>query len=363
MCRIKCSYCECFLFEAENECRKCGKRMDGHKELWLPFDEDIFSYCGACVPDKGSKFLESWTIGPWGRKNYELFNALKYREALKYGWLYECKKCRELWFLYESRRKIRHIAQEKVGMLFEWNEGEEKITDEAKKILINIKPTPPDKHRTKFFENIYIPCECEFNDGTKHDKCLIWIKSFPSFIEDGYAGDRDMFRVRSINSVKTIKPSKYSYSYDVRLAIANREEISNGWAPVTIKTPSNKLFTINSCSNFGLIAGINGSEFKVVSKNDYDKCERLTIDKNEEEYFWKDTKFISADFDVVFSDACFVPSPAVKYLRAIIKDNNNKKQSLVDFAAMLELDERTLIAAANRRYPLKKWQEIEILNS
>jgi hypothetical protein len=182
----------------------------------------------------------------------EQFPTLKLIESWKFGYLYQCSKCSDSWFLDEDNF-IKRIPNNLLLLAHKWNHSSLTLSTSMIDSLVKIVGI------VNYGKDcITIPCSIRNTSGLQHEKAVTLIsKKPPSFFW------HEPEIVYWPNEIEFIMPSLFALSLEVRKASSEKKEVSMGFSPVGIVDKQGREYTLPYTSDFFDSNGVKGNDISL----------------------------------------------------------------------------------------------------
>jgi hypothetical protein len=207
--------------------------------------------------------------------SFDEFPQLQPVEPWKFGYLYQCSKCRRFWFLHESRHSIRRIQDHLLPLCRHWNTTSLTLDTTNLSALASIGGIANKKRTT-----LTIPCSVQNVSGRYHEKAVVLVSKQPPYFW------YQPTMVHWADEVKAIVPSPFALPSDVRLASAQQEEIAMGFAPTGVRDQNGKEYTLTWESTFFNYRGVKGEEIRLSGRQQ--KWKKQVLPDPADAYYWVD---------------------------------------------------------------------------
>ena len=175
-------------------------------------------------------------------------------QSLRYGTLYRCKICGEVWYLDGTEGMMSFVQQARVPLILKWSEQEIVLSETILAKLDAIGRTPPDifGNGCQYSET---PCGVQTILGESIDLAVVSFQQHAPF---------ESWRESRLGSeIADVYESPYALPLDVRIATSQADELRMGFAPTTVEVPDGRQFTLNWRPNFWARSDCRASDVKL----------------------------------------------------------------------------------------------------
>lgn len=188
-------------------------------------------------------------------KFLKYFNSIKFKRHLRIGWLYECEKCGQPWYLHKNQKRMSRFPGERIDSIIEWGSRALTPSEALVEELMSIKATPPDLYGN-LKEYIRVPCKVTTKIGEEIDFSYVCFQKHPP-LEDTYE------HIRWIDEIDHISPSQYTLPPDVRLATSRADEVRMGYTPSSLRSEDGTNFVVNGINDFFMYDKYKGMDIRL----------------------------------------------------------------------------------------------------
>jgi hypothetical protein len=149
------------------------------------------------------------------------FNAtvsIKPVQELKFGALYQCKKCKSDWYLDQDEKRMSRVMQDQLSCILDWNKQPTSLTDAQKEVLTEIGSTPTS------FTFVPAPADypCRVVTTSGQDIKLAVIRRHK------HAPMQSLDNIRYAHEIAEILESPFALPLQIRIATTQSREVRNG---------------------------------------------------------------------------------------------------------------------------------------
>ena len=200
--------------------------------------------CPICDTEQGLKVeLFSWKearlrSNPEGTRRA---NRIHFKRTLRFGSLYQCSLCAQIWYLDDDEVLMHRIDRESVQDLHDWSDSKLDFTREQISTIKKIKAIAADHYRAKSY--LHLPCCVTTRSGERFEKAILLITKMPPI-------KYWMGPVFLGSSVLRIEASVYALSHKVRLQATKADEEKSGRRPTLVASRDGRFFHLNGSESF-----------------------------------------------------------------------------------------------------------------
>jgi hypothetical protein len=180
------------------------------------------------------------------------FPDLQPAGALKSGLRYVCRKCGCVWYMHALTPWVTRIRPTHLAFFEKWNVSDLSLSDEQITALASIGGVVD---RTGLM--MHFPCSVGNGDNTIQERVLVVVAQVPP-VRWPVAE-----KIEAIHQNIIIKSSPDALPLEIRQATFEAEEISMGYSPVGIVSPTGRYYTLGSEMHFFARDGNYGSQMKL----------------------------------------------------------------------------------------------------
>ena len=201
------------------------------------------SGCPNCV-DPGTRQL-NWQHAVENPEDEEYGgypDALRFVEPLKFGELFQCRRCGKYWVLDPHQIFMTLVEPEKQDLVIEWGRRDLAPTRKQLEKLLEIGSPGVSRYGSgQTFREF--PCKCRMRSGELVDYCIVHVCRSLPILDDDYT-------VRLMDEVDEILDSEFALNFAVRDAAWNAREFRMMYSPTLVKNEQGRRYIINGSGYF-----------------------------------------------------------------------------------------------------------------